>query len=179
VFEGRAIRTHLSQFAGKVVAHVDGLAASAATTVADGADEIVIADGAFFMIHNSWTLAYGNKGELRKTADLLEKVDGAIVADYAKRTGLDVAQLAEWMNAETWFTADEAVEHGFASRKAETPKAAESDGAKDASARRWNLTAYDKIPKALLEAPPAPAAEPDYAALRAHNERRLAVFQFA
>jgi ATP-dependent Clp protease protease subunit len=174
VFEGRAIRTHLAQFPGKVIAHVDGLAASAATTVADGADEIEIVDGGFYMIHNGWTLGYGNRHELRKTADLLEKVDQAIVADYARRTGLEVEQLAKWMDDETWFSADEAVEHGFATRKA----AAERTDAKDQM--RWNLAAYDKAPKALTDPVQTPAPEPDYAALHAHNARRLQVLaQFA
>lgn len=176
VFEGRAIRTHISQFAGKTIAHIDGLAASAATTVVDGADEVEIVDGGFFMIHEGWTLGYGNKRELRKTSDLLEKVDAAIVADYARRTGLEVEQLVQWLEAETWFSADEAVQHGFATRKAETSTGGD---AKNSSARRWNLGAYDKVPKALLTPEPPAPSEPDYAALHAHNLRRLQVFQFA
>lgn len=175
VFEGRAIRTAIQQFKGKTIGHVDGLAASAATTVIDACDEIEIAEGGFYMIHNGWTLGYGNRHEHRKTADLLEKVDAAIVADYARRTGLDVAQLAQWMDDETWFEASEAVEHGFASRLATLPEKAPAD----ASSRKWNLAAYDKAPKALIE-PPAPTdPEPDFAALRAHNERRLRVLQIA
>lgn len=175
VFEGRAIRTALQQFKGKTIGHVDGLAASAATTVVDACDEIEISEGGFYMIHNGWTIALGNRHDMRKTSDLLEKVDGAIVADYAKRTGLDVAQLAQWMDDETWFTADEAVEHGFASRLATLPDKTVSDQA----GRKWNLTSYEKTPKALLEQPAPPANEPDYAAMRTHNERRLRVFQIA
>lgn len=175
VFEGRAIRTHIAQFKGKTIAHIDGLAASAATTVADGADEIEIVEGGFYMIHNSWTLAYGNKSELRKTADLLEKVDGAIVADYARRTGQSLEQLATWMNDETWFSADEAVANKFADRKAPEPEKKSADN----SARRWNLAAYAKAPKALTDPVQPSAQEPDYEALRAFNERRLGVLQFA
>ncbi len=176
VFEGRAIRTAVQQFKGKTIGHIDGLAASAATTVVDACDEIEIAEGAMYMIHNGWTIALGNKHEMRKTADLLDKVDAAIVADYAKRTGVANEQLVQWMDDETWFDAQEAVDHGFASRLATLP---DKSGAEDSSARRWNLTAYDKVPKALLEQPPAPPAEPDYAAMRAHNERRLRVLQIA
>ncbi|WP_295378378.1 head maturation protease, ClpP-related [uncultured Pseudacidovorax sp.] len=174
VFEGRAIRTLIRQFKGKTVGHVDGLAASAATTVVDACDEVEIAEGAMYMIHNGWTIALGNKHEMRKTADLLDKVDAAIVADYAKRTGVDVQQLQQWMDDETWFSAEEAVDHGFASRMAALP----DKGAQDASPRRWNLTSYDKVPKALLE-PPAPPEEPDYSAMHAHNERRMRLFQIA
>lgn len=172
VFEGRAIRTALQQFKGKTVGHVDGLAASAATTVVDACDEIEISEGGMYMIHNGWTYAMGNKHEMRKNADLLDKVDAAIVADYARRTGADAAQLVAWMDDETWFSAEEAVEHGFANRLAALPE-------KGTSNRAWNLTAYDKTPKALLEPSTPPVNEPDYAALRAHAERRLRVLQIA
>ncbi|MEZ2293087.1 head maturation protease, ClpP-related [Variovorax sp. RCC_210] len=175
VFEGRAIRTAVQQFAGKTIAHIDGLAASAATTIADAADEIEITEGGFYMIHNGWTFSMGNKHEMRKTADLLDKVDASIVADYARRTGLDVAQLVDWMDGETWFSADEAVTHGFVSRLATLPDKDPNNRAE----KTWNLTAYDKTPKALQQPPAPPATEPDYAAMRAHAERRLRVLQLA
>jgi len=176
VFEGRAIRTAVQQFKGKTIGHIDGLAASAATTIVDACDEIEITEGGFYMIHNGWTVAWGNRNEMRKTADLLEKVDQAIVADYAKRTGLDVAQLAKWMDEETWFSSGEAVEHGFASRLATLPDKEPSNS----TDCKWNLSAYAKTPKALVApAQPAPNNEPDPAAVRAHNERRLQVLQFA
>ena len=88
-------------------------------------------------------------------------------------TGKDLQQLVQWMNDETWFTAAQAVEHGFASRLAPEDAPAPEDSAK----RSWNLTSYDKVPKALTDAPPA--NEPDYAAMRAHAERRLRVLQIA
>lgn len=172
VFEGRAIRTAIQQHKGKTVAHIDGLAASAATTISDGADEVEIATGAFFMIHNGWTWMYGNKNDFRKEADLLDKIDAAIVADYARRTGLDVEQLVTWMNNETWFTAEEAVEHGFATRLMEAPDKAGTSN--QAGGQKWNLAAFEHAPKSLLE-PPAPASDPviEAAAQRERNERRL------
>lgn len=168
VFEARAISAAIAQHAGKTVAHIDGLAASAATTIAASADEVEIIDGGFYMIHNAWTFAMGNKHALRETAGLLDKVDGAIVADYAKRTGATAEQLVAWMDAETWFTAQEAVDNKFADRLAVSAKLSNPD---NASARQFNLTVYDKTPKALLE--PAQPAAPDYAAARAANQRRL------
>lgn len=173
VFEGRAIRTAIKQHKGKTIAHIDGLAASAATTIADGADEVEMAPGSFYMIHNGWTWMYGNKHDCRKTADLLDKIDAAIVADYAGRTGLDMAQLVQWMDDETWFSADEAVEHGFASRLMEEPeKAGTSNRAGlDNQGRTWNLGAYEHAPRALTTPQPDPAIEA--AAQRARNERRL------
>jgi len=174
VFEGRAIRTHIQQFKGKTIAHIDGLAASAATTVADACDEVEISEGGMYMIHNGWTFAMGNRHDMRKTADLLDKVDASIVADYAKRTGLDIEQLTKWMDEETWFSAEESVTHGFANRLATLP-----DKTKNSDAgRKWNLAAYDKTPQALLVQTPA-SNDTDFEAWRAHNERRLKVLQIA
>jgi len=113
VFDGRAIQTALKQHKSKVIAHIDGLAASAATYVALAADEVRMSDGALFMIHKAWTLQIGNADEMRDQADLLDKVDDAIVKDYQRKTGIDQDQITDWMSAETWFTADEAKEHGF------------------------------------------------------------------
>lgn len=170
VFEARAIKTALQQHTGHVVAHIDGLCASAGTTIACGADEVEIAAGGFYMIHNAWTFAMGNKTALRETADLLDKVDGAIVADYATQTGKTAEQLVAWMEAETWFTAEEAVANGFANSIAE-----KADKGSKASAKAWNLAAYDKTPKALLE--PEQPPEKDPAAVRAANQRRLRLLQ--
>lgn len=175
VFEATAIAAAIAQHAGKTIAHIDGLAASAATTIASAANEVEIADGGFYMIHNAWTLAMGDKTAMRDTANLLDKVDGSIANTYAKKTGATAEQIVQWMNAETWFTAQEAVDNGFADRLA-MPAAQADNNAANAAA--FNLAAYDKTPQALLEAkaPPEPKA-PDYAALRAANQRRLRLLQ--
>jgi ATP-dependent Clp protease protease subunit len=165
VFEARAIATALKAHEGKVVAHIDGLAASAATTIAAAADEVIIADGSFYMIHNAWTLAMGDKNDFVETAALLEKVDGAINADYVKRTGMESKAIAKMMDAETWMTAQEAVDMKFADRIAPEGKT------KNIADKKWNLAAFDHVPEALTKAP-----EPDvqdYAEQRARNERRL------
>lgn len=173
VFEARAIAAAIAQFGGKTIAHIDGLAASAATTIASAAQEVEIVDGGFYMIHNAWTFAMGNKHDMRTTADLLDKVDGAIVADYARRTGAATEQVIAWMDAETWFTAQEAVDNKFADRLAPSGQA----GTSNASARQFNLAAFDKTPQALL-APLAPQPpQINEGAVRAHNERRLRLLE--
>lgn len=170
VFEAQAIATAIAQHPGKTVAHIDGLAASAATFISAAADEVQISDGGFYMIHNGWTVAIGDKRAMTDTAALLDKVDNSIVNAYAKRTSASTEQLVQWMNDETWFTAQEAVDHKFADSIA-----AKADKANNAaSAKAFNLAAFDKVPKALLEPPKQPDPEPvDAAAWRAHNERRL------
>lgn len=174
VFEAEAMATAIRQHTGKTVAHIDGLAASAATRVASAAQEVEISDGSFYMIHNAWTIALGDKHDMAESAALLEKVDGTIVADYARRTGATAEQITAWMEAETWFTAQEAVDNKFADRLA--PTAGKAD---NATARQFNLAAFDKTPQALLEPAKPSQQEPDYAAQRAHNERRLRLLQVA
>lgn len=121
------------------------------------------------MIHNGWTIALGDKRVMQDTAALLDKVDASILNAYAGRSSASREQLVQWMNDETWFNAQEAVEHGFADRLAgKVQKDAQ------ASARTFNLRAYEKTPAALLE---EPAPQPNAAALMAANRRRLQLLQ--
>ena len=144
VFEGRAIMAAIKNHQGKTTCYIDSLAASAATSIALACDEVVIAKGAFFMIHNASSAVWGDKNAMRDTADLLEKIEGSIVADYIGKTGAEHQQIVDWMNAETWFSADEAIANGFCDRLADTAKAKNT----------WNLAAYANAPQALLEPDP-------------------------
>ncbi|HEV2612530.1 MAG TPA: head maturation protease, ClpP-related [Noviherbaspirillum sp.] len=176
VFEGRAIMAALGRFSGKTIAHIDSLCASAATSIALACDEVEMSDGAFFMIHNASGAVWGDKNAMRETADLLEKIEGAIVNDYVKKTGLDEAQIVDWMNQESWFSASEALSYGFVDRIAEAPK-----GAKNT----WNLSAYTKAPESLcktepekLETPPVETPPEDKKpAMGVANANRLRLLQ--
>ncbi len=126
VFDGHAMHTLLVQHQARVTVHVEGLAASAASVVAMAGDEIRIGAGSFMMIHNAWTIAMGDAVELRKTADLLEAINGTMAAIYKARTDNTDAQVKAWMDAETWFTGAEAVKHGFADILVEQQQAAAS-----------------------------------------------------
>jgi ATP-dependent Clp protease protease subunit len=176
VFEARGIVTAIQDFAGKKIAQVDGLAASCSSWIATAHDEVVIADGAFFMIHNAFGGCYGNKADMLQMGALLGQVDNSIVQQYAKDTGKTPEQIQQWMDAETWFTAQEAIDNGFA----DAIKAPASAPPENLARRTWNLAAFDKTPAALLT-PPAPkvANDIDIAAALAHNERRLQLYQFA
>jgi ATP-dependent Clp protease protease subunit len=169
VFEARAIANAIRQFKGSTVAHIDCLAASAATTIALACEQVEIAQDGFFMIHNSWTFAYGNKDDLSQTISLLTQIDAGIVADYAKRTGQKTDQIETWMDDETWFTADQAVEYGFANCVMDPPDKTENA----TRSKTWNLSAFNKAPKALIE-PPEPNLEvtPEQLAAAAENRAR-------
>lgn len=182
VFEARAMMSAIANHPATFIAHIDGLAASAATDLVMACDEAEISQGGFFMIHNAWTVAIGNKTDLRTTADLLEKVDAAIVDDYRKKTKQADAQIREWMDAETWFSAEEAKTQGFVDRIVEVVPAEEGeeeaadDGAAEENAEtptenRWNLSAYERAPAALKVSPAKPKAPAPAAAIAAHRAR--------
>lgn len=122
VFEGVAIYEALQRFSGRIVAHVDGLAASAASFIAMAADEIRIAPMGFVMVHEAHGGAIGRSTEMRQVADTLDKISGTIAKAYASRTGMNEADAQALMKAETWFDADEAIASGFADRLTEQPK---------------------------------------------------------
>lgn len=110
VTDALAIYSSLRKHGGRVTAIIDGLCASAATIVAMAADEIVMAEHSLLMVHNPWTVASGDAGEMRKTADALDKAGREMAALYAERTGLPEDKVSSIMGAETWFNAYEAVD---------------------------------------------------------------------
>lgn len=150
VFAGRAMEQLISEHPGRVIAHIDGFAASAASYVALAAEERRISPGGMFMVHKAWTLSWGNEDDMRKVADLLGKIDETLIATYAKRTGQDPDQLREWIKAETWFNAEEALANGFATAIAgEEP---ENDAIEPTDrASHWDLSAYARAPAAAIK----------------------------
>lgn len=161
VFEGRAIMAAIGRFKGSTVAHIDSLCASAATSIALACGEVRMSDGAFFMIHNASGFVWGDKKDMRETADLLEKVEGSIVNDYTKKTGKESAEIITWMDAETWFTATEALDAGFI----------DSITTSDKNARNmWNLSAFNNAP-AVLKAPAVPPVQQTKSMATANKNR--------
>lgn len=121
VFDGLAIYNSLAQRPGNVVTVVDGLAASAASFIAQAGKVRTIAPGAMMMIHDAAGMCYGNASDMRELAELLDKVSDNLASIYADRTG----RADGWrdaMKAETWYTADEAVAAGLAHKVAERPE---------------------------------------------------------
>ena len=157
VFEAVAILNQLRQHRARVVAIVDGIAASAASFLAVGADETIMAPNSTLMIHDAWGICIGNAADMRELGDLLDKLSDNIASIYAAKAG---GSLADWrgvMLAETWFTADEAVAAGLA----------DSVDGQDAEAKVENAFDLSQFRYAgRNEAPPPviPAHEPEPAA---------------
>jgi ATP-dependent Clp protease protease subunit len=154
VFEATAIYSTLIAHSANIHIHIDGWAASAATRIAMAGDTIEMAESGFYMIHNAWTLGMGNANDLRKTADMLDKVDNTIVTDYTKNTGQDEQQIRDWMAAETWFTAAEAVEHGFVHNIIQSGTSNQANA--KLQDKQWNLSAYKNAPPPPKQPDPSP-----------------------
>ena len=116
VTDGIAIYNLLKNHKAKVNTFIDGLAASMASVIAMAGDKITMPENALMMIHNPWGGAMGDADELRKTADVLDKMKTALVSAYVNKTGLADTEIADLMTAETWMTGAEALEKGFATQ---------------------------------------------------------------
>lgn len=114
VFEGFAIYNELRQHKAKVNVQVMGIAASAAAYIAMAGDEILMGLGSFMMVHNSWGMVVGNRHDMADAISTLEAIDGAQIDIFEARTGLPRAKLEKFLDAETFFSAGDAVKNGFA-----------------------------------------------------------------
>lgn len=112
IFAGVAISHMLSRHDGKTRAIIDGIAASAASVIAFGCDEIEMPRNSYLMIHKPMCSCFGNSDELLKAAEWLDVLQKGILETYmAKATeGITVDQINELVNAETYFTGDQAAE---------------------------------------------------------------------
>lgn len=162
VFAMQSIMNALRNQSAKIIAQIDGVAASAATGIAAVCDEVIMEKGALFMIHNSQGLCYGDKNDMAEMQALMSKVDEGMVSAYVEKTGATAEAIIAYMDAETWFTADEAVAAGFANSVNEGKKS----GVK--AEIEWNLSAFANAPK--LEKP-APEPEPEVISDE-HRERQ-------
>lgn len=126
-FEGINIYNYLRNLTNHVTVEITSLAASAASIIAMGADEIIMHTGANMMIHEAALMAFGNKSQLQKALNAVESADKSIVEIYHERTGLDKQKIISMMAEETWMTADEAIEHKFADKKMQSKEVIDMD----------------------------------------------------
>lgn len=130
VFDGFAIYNALKNHPAQVHIQIDGLAASIASIIAMAGDLITMGDGAMMMIHNPWTIAIGDSDDMRKTADMLDKVSEGLLDAYESRTGMSRDEIKTMLASETWFTAAEAIANGFADERTDS-EATEPEAIKD------------------------------------------------
>lgn len=174
VFDGLAIHNSLKAHGATIHVKVDGLAASIGSIIAMAGSLITMGESAFLMIHNPWALVIGNANDMREMADTLDKIGGSLAGVYATRKNVTKDQAQAWMNAETWFTAEEAVAAGLADA-VEAQPVAENRAA-------FDLSGYANLPAALQ--PTHNAAVPGEGTVDARsqqvaavNKKRLALVQ--
>jgi ATP-dependent protease ClpP protease subunit len=142
VFEGMAIYNMIKGHPAHKVCHIDGLAASMASVIAMAFDEVIMPENAMMMVHKPWGGTLGDAEDMRKYADLLDKVESNLVGAYQQKTGLPEAELHMLLAAETWLTGREAVEKGFANTLTEPLQMA-------ASLTSKRLKDFTNMPEAL------------------------------
>lgn len=166
VKEALGIVNALKRCPAKVIAYVDGFAASAASVLTQAADEIYMPRNTCMMLHNARWITEGNPKELRKSADDLEVINKSIINSYATRAGdkLSAKALQQILDEETWLTAEQCIQYGLADGytdyDADIQKAAEQFKA----AAKTGAAAYAKAPAsiaALLKPEQIPAPEPE------------------
>lgn len=167
VFAARAMKTALEQHPAQIIAHVDGLAASAASYLMLAGDRVEAAKGAFVMIHNAWSITLGDHREHEASAEMLAKIDGTIRADYGAKSGKGADHFIDLMDAETWLEADEAKALGLVDTVYEKDGGAEN---------RFNLDIFDNPPAALTQREQEETAA---AQRRAAQMRKLEFFERA
>lgn len=119
VFEGVTIYNLIKQHEASVTTYIDGLAASIASVIALAGDRVVMADNALFMIHNPSGLVMGTSGDMRKMADVLDKIRSTMSGVYSGKSGKPEDEINTMLDEETWMTAAEAKEAGFVDEIAE------------------------------------------------------------
>jgi hypothetical protein len=93
---------------------VYGLAASMATVVLMACRTIYMPTNAMMMIHKPWGIQGGDADDLRRFAELLDKMEAPMVAAYAEKSGKSEDDIRAMLKQETWMTGEEAVAAGFA-----------------------------------------------------------------
>lgn len=120
---------------GNAHVRVTGIAASAASIVAMAGKTLTMDTGSTLMIHKAWTIAIGNERELTESANRLRTLDQNLVDIYHDRTGIDRDEIMSMLDPDTYMSASQAEERGFADTK--DTKREPSGRIEKALIRRW------------------------------------------
>ncbi len=142
VFEGMAIFNAVKRHPANVTVHIEALAASIAAVIAMAGDTINMAKNAHLMIHKAFTFSIGNAEELRKDADVLDRIDQTIAEIFAERMDEEVQLALNLMEDESWFLADEALEHGLI----------DTIEGESETENKFDLAIFNHVPKELIAA---------------------------
>lgn len=152
VFASQAIYTMLKRHSATKNIYVDGIAASGASLIAMAGDKVYMPANAMMMIHNASTIVWGFAADLRKVADELDKIQAAMVPVYAMKSGQEDKKIIELLDAETWMTAQEAKDYGFADEIEEEKQIAASINGRilTVNGQQFDLKSFKNAPKMAI-----------------------------
>ncbi len=113
VYEGFAIHDYLRSLGVPITTRIEGLCASIATVIALAGDTRLITSNSDFMIHNPWGYAGGEKKDIQKYADELERIENKLSDFYESKTKLSKKKAQKMMDTETWLSSEETLKLGF------------------------------------------------------------------
>jgi ATP-dependent Clp protease protease subunit len=157
-FEALAIGGVLDSLQKNVTTIGYGVVASAGTVILLAGKKRKMAANSFFMIHNPTAMTGGEASEIRKTADLLDKIQSQLVDIYVtaiEKSGklidgsreTTAKKVTKWVENETWFTADEALQYGFID---EITEPVEFITPTNAAEFKNKIAAYKKVPAQII-----------------------------
>jgi HK97 family phage major capsid protein/ATP-dependent Clp endopeptidase proteolytic subunit ClpP len=139
VMAGMSVHSVLAARREDVTVEVIGLAGSIASVIALAGRELVMHAGTYLMLHKPWSFTVGDAEELRKTGEILDKIEGQLIEIYASASGQDPEVIRSLISKETWLSADEAVQLGFADRVLDTGR----------KVAMLDLSRFENVPLAL------------------------------
>lgn len=158
LFAGLAIHNVLKALPATITVKVEGIAASAASVIACAGDEVVVMPGSIFMVHSAAAFLFGyyNSSDLTTMCGQIDACNKSIVNVYAAKTGRDIAELSELVEAETWLIGDEIVDAGFADTLDEsstsTAEVDEDGEGIVTNGLRHDVSAFRNLPTARIAA---------------------------
>ena len=144
LFQGLAIHNQIKRHPAKTIAYVDGVAASAASIIVAAADVVKMPANTTQMIHWLWMLVIGNANDMRKAAEDLDRLGASLLESYTAKAGdkLPEDKLREFLDNETWLTAQECLDYGLCDELLEAREIA-------ASVDSEFLSLYKNVPESL------------------------------
>ena len=143
----------LMDYKGDVTINIDGIAASAASVIAMAGGIVNMSPTSLLMIHNPFTLAMGDKDELKSVIQMLDEVKESIINAYVLKTGLNRLKLSNLMDAETWLNANKALELGFADNILFAEKAKPTEDSFTYGCKTATVALYNKLKPRQPEVP--------------------------
>jgi ATP-dependent Clp endopeptidase proteolytic subunit ClpP len=170
VFDGVAIYNALKRHDAAITVWIDGIAASIASMIAMAGDEVVMPENAMLVLHDPSGLVAGTASDMRAMAEALDRMKAGMVAAYRNKSGREDAKIEALMQAETWLSAQEALELGLADRVAEPVR----------MAAHFDLSRFRNTPPQLaaLVATPSPQ-EDDMSDSKKASPRKPGLDEFA